>query len=668
MGHQKKKHLSQQQIISVNKAVSLCDTNEHKQARKLALKILNKVPDDDSAEFVIALCDEAIGDLTKAIHYCRRAVKHAAGFRNYEMKLASLLLHTNQLVEAEQLFTELLQADPEDPNPLRGLSLISESRGDPAMAYHFLVKVKHLNALSSSDQFRIAENISNFTILPNSPDFEENLCNVLDYDNINISYLSNTVCRYLVRKYNMEEEDTVVNLATLVSDQLLLKTLKSMVVVKPEIEHLLTQLRLTILNEIATQQTIANQILPLIVALALQNHINEFVFLISDDEKQIIDLFCQLLTTQSSEHDWTPAQSELTLLCLSMYGRLYEQANRDRFLQHPITAWPNSLTMIANTSLYEIAQEIELAAKIDSISLVDDETSQAVRAQYESNPYPRWVRPEHGMPETFSEYMTAALPSYTAPKRLRQPDIDILVAGCGTGNEPIKYSLALKQAHITAVDISRCSLAYAKRKAKEFDASNIDFFHGDILHLDQLDQRFDLILSSGVIHHMANPLKGWKILRDLLATDGVLELSLYSQIARREISLQRKAIEALGIKPEPDQIRRYRHTLIGANLDTSIPTFRDFWSLSECRDLLFHCEEHQFTWLQIERSLEQLNMELIGLHAEKNVHQLYQSSFPTDPQGCDLKNWHLLECNHPNLFMGMYSFWCRKKQRPSARK
>ena len=160
---------------------------------------------------------------------------------------------------------------------------------------------------------------------------------------------------------------------------------------------------------------------------------------------------------------------------------------------------------------------------------------------------------------------------------------------------------------------------------------------------------------------MANPLKGWEILRDLLATDGVLQLSLYSEIARREIIVQRKAIEALGIEPEPDQIRRYRQALMGTNLDTGILAFRDFWSLSKCRDLLFHCQEHQFTWLQIEQSLDQLNMELIGLHTEKNVHQLYQAASPPNPQGCDLKNWHQLECNHPNLFVGMYSFWCQKK-------
>ena len=42
-----------------------------------------------------------------------------------------------------------------------------------------------------------------------------------------------------------------------------------------------------------------------------------------------------------------------------------------------------------------------------------------------------------------------------------------------------------KQAHITAIDISSCSLVYAKRKAKGFDADNIDFFHADILQLDQ---------------------------------------------------------------------------------------------------------------------------------------------------------------------------------------
>ena len=36
----------------------------------------------------------------------------------------------------------------------------------------------------------------------------------------------------------------------------------------------------------------------------------------------------------------------------------------------------------------------------------------------------------------------------------------------------------------------------------------------DILDLAKLNKRFDIIESVGVLHHMENPMAGWKVLTD----------------------------------------------------------------------------------------------------------------------------------------------------------
>ena len=64
----------------------------------------------------------------------------------------------------------------------------------------------------------------------------------------------------------------------------------------------------------------------------------------------------------------------------------------------------------------------------------------------------------------------------------------------------------------------------------------------DILDMNELDSDFDIIESSGVIHHMQNPLLGWKILTRLLKVGGLMNIGLYSKIARRNIFLIRKKL------------------------------------------------------------------------------------------------------------------------------
>ena len=103
-----------------------------------------------------------------------------------------------------------------------------------------------------------------------------------------------------------------------------------------------------------------------------------------------------------------------------------------------------------------------------------------------------------------------------------------MIAGCGTGNHSI-IATRYKNANILAVDLSLSSLAYAKRKTEELGYKNIEYLHADILDLNKLNKKFDVIESSGVLHHMKDPIAGLKVLVDILEPHGFLKLGLYSE-------------------------------------------------------------------------------------------------------------------------------------------
>ena len=118
-----------------------------------------------------------------------------------------------------------------------------------------------------------------------------------------------------------------------------------------------------------------------------------------------------------------------------------------------------------------------------------------------------------------------------------------MIAGCGTGQHVITTASKYKNVRVYALDLSFNSLSYAKRKAMELGIKNINFIQGDILNINALNKKFDLIESVGVLHHMENPLEGWKLLKNYLKDDGLMLIGLYSEKARANISKIKFGIE-----------------------------------------------------------------------------------------------------------------------------
>jgi SAM-dependent methyltransferase len=238
--------------------------------------------------------------------------------------------------------------------------------------------------------------------------------------------------------------------------------------------------------------------------------------------------------------------------------------------------------------------------------------------------------------------------------------LDILVAGCGTGEIAIASAQNYLGARVLAVDLSLSSLCYAKRSTPAPLAANIEYAQADILKLATIGRDFDVIDCSGVLHHMADPLEGWRILLTLLRPGGLMHLGFYSEAGRKDVAAARSFIADRGIGSTPPEIRRCRQELLKTPL-ASVTRFTDFFSTSECRDLLFHVHEARMTIPAINTFIGEHRLKFLGFEFDASAsHQLRNHFTASGWSLTDLGRWHEFETRFPDTFSGMYQFWAQK--------
>ena len=295
---------------------------------------------------------------------------------------------------------------------------------------------------------------------------------------------------------------------------------------------------------------------------------------------------------------------------------------------------------------------------------IDDETSRLVSRQYEEYPYPRWVRsPPTDGSVPFGAFLASEL-GLESPIARRDDIVDVLIAGCGTGQQSVQTAQRFPAARILAVDLSSASLAYAKRKTRELGIVNIEYAQADILRLESIGKTFDFIQCVGVLHHLHDPMAGWRVLRSVLRPGGIMHIGLYSELARRDVAAAQDLIAAQGYEATTEGIRRFR---VDLQLVDSWRPFRrltameDFYDTSGCRDLLFHAKEHRFTLPRIKESLAELELDFLKLNVDLAVQQRYSLQYPGELARADLNCWTQFEVENPGTFLGMYNFYVHRR-------
>ncbi len=285
--------------------------------------------------------------------------------------------------------------------------------------------------------------------------------------------------------------------------------------------------------------------------------------------------------------------------------------------------------------------------------------SEAVRAQYEAHPYPRWREMRAIAPVSFPDALRQRFPD--APAGLaRAPRI--LVAGCGSGQHAVMAATRFRGAEVLAVDLSLAALDWGRKRAAALGVGNIRFAQADIMALGGLEARFDLIEAGGVLHHLADPLAGWRILAGLLVgPGGVMRISLYSRRARAALIAARAALPTPAGPPGDEALREARRAIRALPEDhpgRAAADELDFYSLAGVRDMLFHACEHLSSPAELAGMLEAAGMRLLGFEFPTvEAVWRFHARFGPRADPTDLACWEALEEEHPGLFRNMMQFW-----------
>jgi 2-polyprenyl-3-methyl-5-hydroxy-6-metoxy-1,4-benzoquinol methylase len=423
-----------------------------------------------------------------------------------------------------------------------------------------------------------------------------------------------------------------------------------------ELERLLTAMRRGLLHSAAGGDDIAldPDATEFYCALAQQCFINEYVFAQSDGERaQLRELQDRISVALKADagiasHDLIAAASYLPLATLPSAAALLQRN------------FPGAVARLLVQQISEPGEEKDDLGNIPALTTIDDTVSLQVRDQYEENPYPRWIAAPPVEPIRLADFLLqniGALPAAWDP--VDRP-IDLLIAGCGTGAHSIDTARRFFQTRVLAIDMSRASLAYARRKTRALGLTNIEYGQADILKLASLRRQFDVIEAVGVLHHLADPAATWRLLLSLLRPNGLMLVGLYSAAARRPLVAARALIAERGYGPVADDIRACRQDLMARH---GLPPFSDFASTSGCRDLLFNVMEHEFTIPDIAAFLDANRLSFLGFgQLPPDTRARFRQQFPDPAAQRDLAAWHAFEQKNPHTFGNMYFFWMQKSE------
>ncbi len=615
-----------------------------------------------------------LGRLDEAEACCRRALQIAPDYADAHYSLGNVYAVSNRLDQAAACYLQALQLKPDLVNALDSLALLSAAQGDPAAALESIRRSMQIRETAESRNIFVAC-VRGLHLTQDDAVLRGELVRAMDEPwgrpaelapvclqviqlGAHLKPLLQTVQNAWPRRLSQNELFGDRGLAAMESDRLLRSVLEATPVCDIGMERLLTLARYALLEQAAAAGDVQDAGSVFWSALARQCFINEYVFDCTGEESKRAQALCEALAAAMIANRPVP---ELWIFAVAAYFPLHTLDFAGQLLD---MEWSESVKALLLQQVIEPREESGLRATIPSVTRIDDEVSLRVRDQYEENPYPRWVRlAPAGEARNIVSYLCRKFPAADFNREPKQGRVDILVAGCGTGQHSISAALRTQAADVLAIDLSLSSLAYARRKTLELGLGSVEYARADILELGSLQRSFDVIESSGVLHHLADPWAGWKVLLSLLRPGGFMKLGFYSEAARRDVVRIRSFIAEKNYGATAAQIRQCRQELAGLDASENfgaILSSPDFFSISACRDLLFHVQEHRMALPEIAAFLRENGLRFLGFDIDAEVIQAYRRRFPGDRAAVDLEQWHIFESEHGDTFSNMYQFWVQK--------
>ncbi len=259
---------------------------------------------------------------------------------------------------------------------------------------------------------------------------------------------------------------------------------------------------------------------------------------------------------------------------------------------------------------------------IPDLRLERDARVDAVRRFYEHAPFPGYRAGEslaslraRAERSEFARLLDLAIPG----------DAAVLDLGCGTGQ--MSLYLARADRRVIGADLTRASLRLGAAAARRFGLERVRFVETDLHHPGLKAGAFDVVYSSGVLHHTPDPRAAFARLAPLARPGGMIVLGVYDAAARLPLRLRRLVARLTRYRIVPfDPVLRDRD---------SDPARRDAWLREQYR----HPEEHRHTLGEVQRWFAENGVEYLRSYPSALLAERGAALFAAAGDNCRSERW-----------------------------
>ena len=150
------------------------------------------------------------------------------------------------------------------------------------------------------------------------------------------------------------------------------------------------------------------------------------------------------------------------------------------------------------------------------------------------------------------------------PKNVEPENLNILIAGCGT-SQAARIAYRNKNCRVVGIDISQSSLGHQLHLKNKHSLANLEVHQLEIENIEELNEKFDLVISTGVLHHLKSPTIGLQALKKVLLPHGAMGIMLYGKYPRVGVYMLQEVFKTLKYDQSSINIEKVKKTI------TSLP-------------------------------------------------------------------------------------------------
>jgi SAM-dependent methyltransferase len=235
-----------------------------------------------------------------------------------------------------------------------------------------------------------------------------------------------------------------------------------------------------------------------------------------------------------------------------------------------------------------------------------------VRDFYEKMPYPEPIESLDRDRDLYANSERRRAQFHLAwPSERPLGNLEILVAGCGT-SQAARYAIREPDARVTGIDISEASLRHTRDLQRKHDLRNLELHPLAIEDVSKLARSFDLIVCTGVLHHLPDPDRGLRQLRDVLRPQGAMRIMVYARYGRTGIYMMQEYCRLLGVSASDSELRDLGGVLAALPPDHPISgalrRAKDFRKPAATADALLHPQDRAYTVPEVYAWLDRCGM------------------------------------------------------------